>query len=392
MTIFARARGNARGIFSALLLAAAAQGAFAEIVSISRDAPLVAIDLPEGYVLQNADRNGNSYQLQSSILPVSLIVKLYGGDAYGSAREALEDSVARLSAESDLETFKWRRQDVALAQIAFQMGSAHMAGYAASASLPEGGKTVVLIAWSGEEDFSRCANLILSTIDSLCIDYGSYFSPGLVTSYAYPEESEEQGFELSVGGQTIRSSLAANACAAAEYLIEREYEVLALYAGSPVWQDAWRRYYRMIFRDSCERLRRPAFDIYNTLAPECGDETDLAQRLLQWMQESNYEREKNNSDFASLPSMLLGSGSDCDSRSMMLAVLLRAMNMDSCIFVSATFSHAVAGLVSSHPGHGFTAEGKNYLIGETTAKGLTWGKIAGDMDDPGQWLAVTFPY
>ena len=167
---------------------------------------------------------------------------------------------------------------------------------------------------------------------------------------------------------------------------------MTLYANSRIWQDAWKRYYRMIFRDSCGRMKRPAFDIYNVLAPECADETDLAQKLLQWMQGCSYEREKNNSDFASLPSMLLGGGSDCDSRSMMLAVLLRAMNMDSCIFVRATFGHAVAGFVSSHPGHSFTAEGKNYLMGETTAKDLTWGKIAAEMDDQRQWLPVVFPY
>ncbi|MBQ9538918.1 MAG: hypothetical protein IJU95_06580 [Treponema sp.] len=175
-------------------------------------------------------------------------------------------------------------------------------------------------------------------------------------------------------------------------MIEREYELLTIYAGNPSWKEAWQRYYRMIFRDSCDRLRRPAFDIYNALAPDCADETDLAQRLLEWTQGMGYEREKNNSDFASLPSMLLGGGSDCDARSMMLAVLLRAMNMDSCMFVSATFSHALAGFVSSHPGHSFSVDGKNYLMGETTARDLTWGKVSAEMDDASQWIPVIFPY
>ncbi len=388
MTIFSKARG----FFSALLLAAATQGAFADIVSISKKQSLVSIDLPEGYILLSTGNDGSSYQLQSTILPVSLIVKLYEKDIYSSAKEALEDNTARLSATSDLESFKWRSQDAALAEINFRLGNTAVTGYAASTVLPEDEGTVVLVAWSKEEDFEQCANLILSTIDSLCIDYGSYFSPGLVTSYAFPSSAEEQDFELDIAGHKIRSCLASNDNEASEYLIEREYELLTLYAGSPIWQEAWKRYYRMIFRDSCGRMKRAAFDIYNALAPDSVDETDLAQKLLQWMQDCSYEREKNNSDFASLPSMLLGGGSDCDSRSMMLAVLLRAMNMDSCVFVSATFSHAVAGFVSSHPGHSFPAEGKNYLMGETTAKGLTWGKIAEDMDDASQWIAVTFPY
>ena len=374
------------------LMAAMAGAAFADIVSISKDHPLVAIDLPEGYTVTSASKDGSSYQLQSSLLPVSLIVKLYGKDVYGGAQAALDDNLSRLKAKSDLERFSWRNQDAALAEISFKLGSASMCGYAASAVLPEDAGTVVLLAWAGEADYEKSANLILSTIDGLCIDYGSYFSPGLVTSYAFPAGSGEVPVQLDIGGHKIRTALAKNDEEAADYLIEREYEVLTLYAESPAWQEAWKRYYRMVFRDSCDRLRRPAFDIYNALAPACVDETDLAQRLLDWTQYMSYEREKNNSDFASLPSMLLGGGSDCDSRSMMLAVLLRAMNMDSCLFVSATFSHALAGFVSSHPGHSFPAEGKNYLMGETTSKGLTWGKVSAEMDDPRQWIAVTFPY
>ena len=389
MAIFMKAKAL---ICSVALFAGLSGMASADIVSISKDHPLLALDLPEGYSVTSASKDGSSYQLRSSVLPVSLIVKLYGKDVYAGAREALEDNLTRLKAKSDLETFRWRNQDAALAEISFRLGAASMSGYAASAVLPEDAGTVVLLAWAGEKEFAGSANLILSTIDGLCIDYGSYFSPGLVTSCAYPAADRQVEVNLDIGGQKIRTALSGNDNEASEYLIEREYEILTLYAGNPAWQEAWKRYYRMIYRDSCGRLRRPAFDIYNALAPVSVDETDLAQRLLDWTQGLGYEREKNNSDFASLPSMLLGGGSDCDARSMMLAVLLRAMNMDSCIFVSATFSHAVAGFVSSHPGHSFTAEGKNYLMGETTAKDLTWGKIAAEMDDQRQWLPVIFPY
>ena len=392
MTIFSKTKPRFSIFLLTFLLTAAVQGAFADIVSISKEHSLIALDLPEGYILLSAGSDNKSYQLQSTILPVSLIIKLYDKDVYAGAKEALEDNLSRLSATGDLETFKWRQQNAALSEVTFKLGNAPMAGYAASAELPEDAGTIVLLSWSKEDDYEQCANLMLSTLDSLCIDYGSYFSPGLVTSYAYPETGGTLPVELSIDGHTIRSEIAATDKEASEYFIEREYELLTLYANSRIWQDAWKRYYRMIFRDSCARMKRPAFDIYNALAPDCADETDLAQKLLRWMQDCSYEREKNNSDFASLPSMLLGGGSDCDARSMMLAVLLRAMNMDSCIFVSATFSHAVAGFVSSHPGHSFTAEGKNYLMGETTAKDLTWGKIAAEMDDQRQWLPVIFPY
>ena len=164
-----------------------------------------------------------------------------------------------------------------------------------------------------------------------------------------------------------------------------------MYMNSPLWKEAWQRYYRMIFKDSCKRLQKVSFDIYGALAPDCKDETDFAQKLLSWTQEFKYEREKTASDFASLPSIISGGGSDCDSRSMLIAVILQSMNIDSIIFVSSEFHHAVAGLVSSQPGFGFSVESKTYLTGETTVPGLTWGIIDKNQSDFSKWISVMLP-
>lgn len=378
-------------LLAALFFIIPLAGLTAHSVSLGLKDPAVGIDLPEGYRVTDLSKDGKSFQLQCDFLPVQLIIKIYDKKAYKSAKEAVDDNLTRLKAKSDCESFKWRYQEAALSSFTCTLGSQKVAGYAASAVLPQDAGTIVLLSWTEEASYEKAANFILSTLDSLCIDYGSYFSPGLVTAYAFPATDKEKPVSLEIGGQTIKSSIKDNDAQAADYLIEREYEVLTLYASQNNWQQAWKRYYRMIFKDSYARLKRPAFDIYNALMPSCSDDTDLAQKLLSWTQSFSYEREKNNSDFASLPSILLGGGSDCDSRSMLIAVLLRAMNMDSCMFISATFSHALAGFVSSHPGHSFTADGKKYLMGETTAKGLTWGKISSEMDDQSKWLAVDFP-
>ena len=208
----------------------------------------------------------------------------------------------------------------------------------------------------------------------------------------YTEVEGNYPAELTEKGKTIAGTPnVAEDAEAAEGLIEREYKVLCHYQQSELWQEAWQRYYRMIFRDSFNRLQRASFDIYNALAPYCTDETDLAQKLLTWTQGFSYERKQTASDFANLPSMLLGGGSDCDSRAMLLGVLLKNMNMETVMFVSAEFSHALAGFVSTHPGHSFTVGDKEFLMGETTAAGVTWGMIAKDMDDQGKWITVEFP-
>lgn len=366
-----------------------AQQVFAGVSSINKNKNL-AIDLPEGFYTVSASEDEKSYQLQSSLLPVTAAIKIYGKEIYKTPKDALTDNLKRIKAQNEIETFKWRNQDIALATYSNYLGQIANAGYAVAVSLPENEGILIMLVWTEQSHFSVYGDFILSVIDGLCIDFGSYYEAGPITHYAFPDSEKFIPVTLKIDGKEIKSSIRQSDKDANEYLIEREYNVLKLYANSPLWQEAWTRYYRMIFRDSFKRLNRVSFDIFNEINPYCTDDTDLAQKLLTWTQGMKYEREKTSSDFASLPSIILGGGSDCDSRSMLLSVLLKNMNMDSIMFISKEFSHAVAGLVSTHPGHNFTANGKEYLIGETTASGITWGMIAQEQDDISKWIPVLF--
>ena len=366
-----------------------AQQVFAGVSSINKNKNL-AIDLPEGFYTVSASEDEKSYQLQSSLLPVTAAIKIYGKEIYKTPKDALTDNLKRIKAQNEIETFKWRNQDIALATYSNYLGQIANAGYAVAVSLPENEGILIMLVWTEQSHFTVYGDFILSVIDGLCIDFGSYYEAGPITQYAFPDSEKFIPVTLKIDGKEIKSSIRQSDKDANEYLIEREYNVLKLYANSPLWQEAWTRYYRMIFRDSFKRLNRVSFDIFNEINPYCTDDTDLAQKLLTWTQGMKYEREKTSSDFASLPSIVLGGGSDCDSRSMLLSVLLKNMNMDSIMFISKEFSHAVAGLVSTHPGHSFTANGKEYLMGETTASGITWGMIAQEQDDISKWIPVLF--
>ena len=366
-----------------------AQQVFAGVSSINKSRTL-AIDLPEGFYTVSASKDGKMYQLQSSLIPVTAAIKIYDKETYKAPKDALDDNFKRMKAQNEIETFKWRNQDIALATYSNYLGQTANEGYAVAVSLPEDEGILIMLVWTEQSQFSVYGDFILSVIDGLCIDYGSYFEAGPITQYAFPDSENFIPVTMKIDGKEIKSSIRQSDKDANEYLIEREYSVLKLYANSPLWQEAWTRYYRMIYRDSFKRLNRVSFDIFNELNPYCKDDTDLAQKLLTWTQGMKYERKKTSSDFASLPSIILGGGSDCDSRSMLLSVLLRSMNMDSIMFISNEFSHAVAGLVSTHPGHSFTANGKEYLMGETTASGITWGMIAQEQDDISKWIPVLF--
>ena len=366
------------------------QQASATITSISGSDELLSIDLPEGFVVTDAEQDGSAFLLENTVVPVSAAVRLYGAGTCSAADAAISDVLGRFKARGETESFSWRGQDCAISSFSASIGGL-VSGYALAAERPQDKGFVVLLTWTPAQYASDCTNFMLSFLDSLNIDWGSFYAPGPVTEYVYPSGGDAVPVTLSIDGKTIRSELRENDAEAAEGLIEREYKVLCYYQQSKLWQEAWQRYYRMIFRDSFHRLQRASLDIYNALAPYCTDDTDLAQKLLTWTQGFSYERQQTASDFASLPSMLLGGGSDCDSRSLLLGVLLRSMNMDTVMFVSAEFSHALAGFVSTHPGHSFTVGDQEFLMGETTASGVTWGMIAQDMDDQSKWISVEFP-
>ena len=117
-----------------------------------------------------------------------------------------------------------------------------------------------------------------------------------------------------------------------------------------------------------------------------------AQALLSWVQTFGYERakSKNESDFTSLPAAISGKGSDCDSRSMLIAALLNYTGIDTALLISRDYSHAMVVTDIPAPGQTFTMEdSREYLMGETTAK-VTWGTIAADHADRTKWMCVSF--
>lgn len=357
-------------IFFSILLAASLPG-FSQRLSFDGYGDL-AIDFPVGFNLVESNKTGTAFQLKSLVTPSNAIIRIYEPNRYKTSREALESSLNALSAKSESEEFEWRNQDSAIASFSANINRQAVSGYGLAVSIPDGKGIIVLLTWGLKNQIEYCNSYMMSLLDALIIDQGSLYEAGPITSYLYPRSTRKIDVTLSIDGKKIKTNLRENDQEAAQYLIEREYEVLKIYANAPSWQEALQRYYRMIFRDSYNRLWQAGFDIFNELYPDCNDDTDLAQKLLNWTQTFTYEREKTESDFASLPSILLNGGSDCDSRSMLLCVLLTQMNQDTIMLVSPKFSHAMAAITSDHPGHSFTFDKKKLSYGRNHC---TWSDL-----------------
>jgi len=352
-----------------------------------------SIDIPEGYELAASSDDNMSLIFDHKNIPVTLALKIY--QATSDSHTVLKSAMDKLNAKAELSELNWCEKKCAISLFTMKLDQ-NYSGWAVCAPTIYDDYFITLISYAPEEKADGCQEFIISPLNSLKI--GSYKSCGIITDFAYPPESEKTVL-LKIGKKGIQTKLNTVDKEAANFVINTEYNILLLYGKHKLWKEAWKRYYRMIYRDSDARLQRCIKDIYKALYPlaqEANPENPdlaLAQMLLTWTQNFDYQRADNGnqSDFTSLPASLMGEGSDCDSRAMLMTVLLKNYGIDSLLLFSPEYSHAMVAANLNGLGQEYTnpETNVNYLMGETTAK-VTWGTIAQDHADRSKWFSVDF--
>ena len=117
---------------------------------------------------------------------------------------------------------------------------------------------------------------------------------------------------------------------------------------------------------------------------------ELIQILLDWVQDFKYRRDSKGTDFTPVTASVQGVGSDCDSRSLLMCILLEHMGIKSELFISREYSHSVFGLAVRHNGALINVDGTDFVLGETTAK-VNFGLIAQEQSDTKKWIPVDLP-
>ncbi|ULQ59674.1 hypothetical protein K7I13_14650 [Brucepastera parasyntrophica] len=340
-----------------------------------------ALDMPEGYVLADK-RDTTRYLFVHNLVPANLQIAVYPSTQFKKASEALGFAAEQISRETKIADFEWRFRSAAITQI----HSEQIAGWGIALELETKGNWLVMLCYANAEKAAGLEDFLVSTLDSVYTDTGSWFEPGPMTAFAWGNEAEkivlyrDSERNLAVPFNSIDSE-------ANQYIVDREFRILTGYMNSPYVIEAWKRYYRSIYRDAWKRLDRASFILSNNLSAESDR---LTAELLAWTQDFTYERDFSGSDFLNLPDAFAEKRGDCDSRSLLLVLLLNQMGVDAILLVSPEYSHALAAVDCPGEGARFTEGEKSYLIADTTAK-VGPGLIAEDMADPSKWFAVTFP-
>ncbi len=376
--------------------------AFAE--NISDSVYNYSLDVPEGFELAEISDDQMSYHFTHPNYPVQFILKVYDravtGNTGSTADEVLRTALKKLSASMEIDTFAWNKNPIcAISDFSMTLDQQY-SGWAICAPLEKQGAFVVVLAYTTADTRQSCNPFIMSILNSLCTDENFYCYPGIIATYAFPYEGYRE-ISLNIQNNLITTEIDKSDIDAAQFVLEMEYNVLLLYSKHNLWKEAWQRYYRMVYRDSYGRLIPVSTAVIEKLYPLCekanpsNPSLTYAQTILSWVQTFDYKRDNQSAsttDFTNLPAVLCGKGNDCDSRSMLVCVLLRAAGFESFMLISREYSHAMTTFENPAPGQKYEVEGteREFLMGETTAK-VTWGTIAQEHADRSKWIPVFLP-
>lgn len=348
-----------------------------------------ALDLPEGFILMNSAES-ERFAFQHTMVPMSLQIALYPKKQFSGIEETARHIVNQFSAEKKALRFSYLGHTAILAFLQFKIENQEQAGWLLALELANQKGWMVLCTYTDAGVMKKHELLMLSVLDSVFLTPQSYTEPGPVTQAVYPK-TELLRTETDFNGKAVVFNFDSIDSEANQSVIDREFSVLSLYIDTPFLQAAWQRYYRIIYRDSWSRCHTvsQAIEQALTLAAEgvMPPPEHIAASVLQWLQSFTYTRDRKGADFMNLPSICTKQIGDCDSRAVLMAVILQQLNIDTILLISPQHRHALAAIDCTGEGARFLHNGKGYLIAETTAQ-IPLGRIAQEQADPAAWFAV----
>ncbi len=350
------------------------------------------VDFPQEYDFTGGDRT-NSYSFSSQQGGV-VDMYVYGAGEFKSLKDAVNGIQRKIrNTAGEAEFFEYRKKNAAIMELSIEIGRNVFTGYGLCVELdPQEGSAhtpiLVALAYGAQEKSEELGVVYISCLDSIAVNTAAFYAPGAITEYSFPR-GERQSFPLAKGaGEALFFEHDAEA---AQFVVDREELVLRRYVRSLGWKEAWQRFYRIVYRDSFERLQSAAFTLERGWNVPPLDNRAFAETVLKWTQEFVYERdiEGSSSDFVNLVSAAVEGRGDCDSRAMLWAIVLQQANIPAAIMVSRDYSHAMGLADVEGDGARFALEGTNYLVAETTAH-VDIGMIGQSISETDKWIGVSF--
>jgi hypothetical protein len=316
-------------------------------------------------------------------------VRIWQPGTFGSVEE-LADIGAPEGAQGDVARFDCWNGEAILADYQFSAAGGVFRGW--FLYVVGDGPDIRLAAFSPAASFERQWYFLLSCLDAYVPRPTAALEPGAVSVFYRgdgPSESAIAAFRFGDHQITWDRDLPGEE--AAQALIEREALVLRAYARVPeLFYPAWKRYYRLIYRDNYTRLEPLARALSSGPLPPGEPPESTAAKLLSWLQGFAYGSSDSFSDLLAPPTACATGVGDCDALGLSYLSLLDRYGISGRLLLTQKGSHAVAAVDVEGEGLRYTEGDATWLVAELTTR-LPLGELPDRLQGIDDWFAVDLP-
>ncbi len=366
------------------------------------------IDIPVGWEILDGERTDFISFTDSDHVAVFQIIA-FPGDRFATSEEIEKYIIQSYQAQGDRSPYRYLDRPSVFGDYRFSTGTYDVRGY--MTFLNRDDFDFAVMTFVPEDYYEEYHDLLLSALDSFSPDSLTRNFPGPVSQFFSPlsrpgsndEGAPSGGSVLTLPGgtrYTLPESVGSDEVRdATQTVIEREARVLSEYAPqpddsprigtgpAPAWAVAWRRYFRMIYRDSFSRLEPVAEALFMDMSQAGMPRDEMPAEILAWLQGAEYRRTPSLSDLMSPSACLVDFAGDCDSLGITYAIVLHHLGFDAILMTSIEYAHAMVAVDIPGEGARFPFEGRQWLVAELTEE-VAIGQIARDMSDIGGWIGV----
>jgi hypothetical protein len=175
---------------------------------------------------------------------------------------------------------------------------------------------------------------------------------------------------------------------AREWLYESEKELEEAAHNRGQGDQYWASVYKKLLKDNDNRLDNVsrALERHSDLLQL--DDYEKANFVLSFVQHIPYRIPSNDLELLAPPQTLNRVYGDCDSKSLLYALIMEKLGFDMVMYVSMRYRHAMAGVRVNASGSFKKQGGNRYYFAETTAKGHRIGQLAANWNGLNHWLLI----
>jgi len=151
-------------------------------------------------------------------------------------------------------------------------------------------------------------------------------------------------------------------------------------------QYVWARIYQIVYERSFPQLKTIAVGFNEVFRNENMSDNNKLLFVVSFVQNIKYDRPGGTLDLLSPLATLAKKFGDCDTKAILLYVLLERMGIDCAMMWSQKYKHAMLGVRISTRGNYKICNGKKYYFLETTYPGWAIGDLPPDFKNKRFWF------